>query len=339
MITIKALKRIIRYINPIMLIMIMLIAVGIFAASVSMSSSGDILKDTPSYTVVNKWYDKNGKKTVLNEFETDAEVTLHTKIPTDNYNDAKLIILTKDMQLNAHTNGKILYRSDDSKYACFGECFNIIDVSTLSENSEIYLQLIPKENMTGSISQTVYLTTQNDFLMHFLNENKVTVTGSFTVLLLLTVYAVWSIQQMIKRKGESIKHIYACCTIFLIIVIAVTKNNISAFLIGSSAVNYLALYSAYMLLPIPMLSCFSTVTSAKHRAIYILQCLTAAYSLLRIALFLAIPAPLSKAVFISHLLLIITIITMIVYTVQKIKLILKARLINTVNLNEANQKN
>ncbi|MFR5876308.1 MAG: hypothetical protein ACLUFN_07450 [Eubacterium sp.] len=307
--------------------MIILIAAGIFSASISLSDSGEIFKDNPSYTVVNKWYDKDNKKIALNEFITDTEMLLHTEIPADDYNDAKLIIKTKNLSLCAHTSGKILYRSNNSKYACFGECYNIIDVSDIKDGSKIYLQLIPKRNMTGSITETVYLTTQNDFLMHLLSENKLIITVTATAFLLLIIYSLWSIQQMLKTKRAAAKHIYACCAIFLLIVIAVTKTNLSFFIFGSSAVNYIAMYSAYMLLPIPLLSCYSSVSKTRHKSICILQLLTAAYSLLRLALFLMIPAPLSKAVFISHLLLIITIITITAYIIQSTKAAIKKRLL------------
>lgn len=306
--------------------MILLIAVGIFGTSLCLSDSTEIFSDSPSYTVVNKWYDKDNKKAALNEFETDTGAILHTEISASDYKDARLIIKTKNMQINAHTNGKILFKSNESKYACFGECFSIIDISELEDGSEIYLQLVPKNNMTGSISDSVYITTQNDFFMHFLSENKVKIIVSAAAFMLLIIYSLWSIQQMFKTKRAAAKHIYACCAVFLLLVITVTKSNLSAFIIGSSTVNYLALYIAYMLLPIPMLSCFTAASGTRHKLIYILQGLTAAYALLRIFLFITIPAPLSKAIFVSHLLLIITIIAIAVYAIQETKAVLQKRL-------------
>lgn len=306
--------------------MIILISVGIFSAALCVSGNSEIFRDNPSYTVVNKWYDKENKKISLNSFETDTELLLHTELPTGDYKDAKLIIKTENLSLSAHTNGKILFRSNESKYACFGECWNIIDVSDIQDGGRIYLQLIPKDNMTGSISETVYLTTQNDFLMHFLSENKMIAGIISLAFVLLILYTLWSVKKMLKAKRAAAKHIYACCTIFLLIVTAVTKTNLSFFILGSSAVNYLALYSAYMLLPIPILSCFTAASGTRHNSVYILQGLTAAYSLLRTALFLAIPAPLSKAVFISHLLLIASLLTIIIYTVQITKAALKRQL-------------
>jgi hypothetical protein len=305
--------------NIILLVIIMIVFIGIFCTALCAENSNDTFKDNPSYTVINKWYDNDGKKVNLNNFETDCQTTLYTEIIEKNCNNAKLIIKTNNLSINAHTNGKKLYNSDDSKYSGYGEYYNIIDISDVNDNGEIYLQLTPKDNLTGSISNDIYITTQNDFLMHLLSTNKIKIICISIVIMLLAIYDIWIIKRLfISRKGIG-KHIYLNLTIALLITIIATKSNLLYFIIQSNMINYICLYSGYMLLPTSLMLLYNSLLTKRKYEIILLQWISIGYFILRMLLFIIIPVAFEKGIIISHLLLCTVIITMIILSIKEFR--------------------
>jgi hypothetical protein len=300
----------------------MIIAVIFFSTALFMSDRSIALSDSPSYTILNIWYNSNDKKVLLNNFETTQRTVLHTEITSKNYNNAKLIIKTNNMLLDAHTNGKILYQSNDSKFANYGKCYNIIDISDVSDGGTIYLNLTPKENMVGSISSDIYITTQNDFLMHFISKNIAVILFILAGFIAIAVNGFFIIKRLLKSKNGFSKYIYICILTLLLITIFAAKSNILQFVIGSSEFNYQVLYNAYTLLPIPLLLLSTTITKTKCKTISIFEYIILIYSIFRNILYVTVCAPLSKALFISNFLFAISIVMIIVHftkTYKKVK--------------------
>lgn len=133
-------------------------------------SSGSFF-NSPSYVVVNRWYDDNEKRINLNEYVFKEDICFHTTIDSSKFKNPKLVVKIKNANLIARTNGKVLVDTRRNAISGYGAFYHIIDVSDVDEGV-VYMYLSPCKHKKGEIKNTVYLTTQNDFLYSFLTKSR-----------------------------------------------------------------------------------------------------------------------------------------------------------------------
>ncbi len=122
-----------------------------------------VLSNSPSYTVVNRWYDKDEKRINLNDYVLENDITLHTRVTESQFVNPKLVIKAKNMNIMARTNGRIILDTKRNFLSGYGSHYYFIDANDLDDGI-VYIHLSPKKITKGKIQGTVYLTTQNDFM-------------------------------------------------------------------------------------------------------------------------------------------------------------------------------
>lgn len=121
------------------------------------------IMNSPSYTVINRWYDNKEERINLNDYEIEKDITLHTVVTASQFVNSKLIIKAKNANIMARTNGRIILDTKKNFFSGFGTHYYFIDANNLDDGI-VYIHLSPKKLVKSKIQGTVYLTTQNDFM-------------------------------------------------------------------------------------------------------------------------------------------------------------------------------
>lgn len=119
--------------------------------------------NAPAYTVINRWYDNDNKRINLNDYSLKKDVTLHTTVTASQFVNPKLIIKAKNTNIMARTNGRIILDTKKNLLSGLGSHYYFIDANNLDDGM-VYIHLSPKKLLNAKIQDTVYLTTQNDFM-------------------------------------------------------------------------------------------------------------------------------------------------------------------------------
>lgn len=267
------------------------------------------------YEIVNKWYDKKGSKINISNMEIMSELTLHSKLHCHTYKSPKLIIQTINCDMEAFVAGKKLYQNTNSK---FGSTYNIIDISDVTDDENIYIRLSPNEKTNGKIGVNSYLTTNNDFLFSLLHSNKPTIIILCVLCFILFIYGLYTVRLLVTSKRKAARHLHACCIVFLTMIIILSSDALLQFFIGNSTICYAIKHISYTLLPVELIGLYQSAATQKEKAFYVESTLCIFYALLRAMLFVLFKAPLENGVIISHLILISIAVQMICYLIKNI---------------------
>lgn len=123
------------------------------------------LSNSPSYTVINRWYDNDDKRINLNDYTVEKDITLHTTVTASQFVNPKLIIKAKNLNIMARTNGRIILDNRNNFMSGLGSHYYFIDANDLDDGI-VYLHLSPEKFLKSKVQGTVYLTTQNDFMFN-----------------------------------------------------------------------------------------------------------------------------------------------------------------------------
>ncbi|MBQ7203037.1 MAG: hypothetical protein IJS03_03350 [Eubacterium sp.] len=276
-----------------------------------MGKSSDADRFTPksSHTVLTKWYDKNDR--VIKPLKTDflSSKTIHTMLEKTPPKNSVIIVKSENIKLTAYKRGKILYSTEDTGNRLSGERYTFIPADELKKGDTLYLNITPKQNVTGAIKSPVYLGFTNDFLFTVIVRSKADIavlSAIATGVLLLTSYAV------IKRKKKAV---YPLALLLNIALFVFVKSDLFQFIIGSSEMKAVFAFTSYSLLPVTFTAFGVRLTKRSKTAACFQVCITA-YTLLRLILFTACEVPIERGIIISHIILISGIL-LLLYLINK----------------------
>lgn len=279
-----------------------LLSLSIGCAVFIQSDDNNLLKPKPTYTVVNHWYDEDGRKVALNELECTRQTALHLDFETAPQPDSMLIIQAQHLGIKAYTSGKILYKSAPT----VGQQYYLIPLEGVGENGTVYLHLTPYEHLTGSVCGTVKLSTQNDWLMSLLQ-------GKRRYIYLLSAIAlgifILCISLFFRHEKKQYRLLYLLALLLLLLAHIFAKSGLLQCFIGSALTVHTVCYAAYMLLPIPLTAFFLPYLKRSGNGLLVLQGVTCLYTLLRLLLLLGFTVPLDRWLGLSHCLLAAAIIS------------------------------
>jgi hypothetical protein len=263
---------------------------------------------SPSYIVLNKWHGENGRRFDIINSELKKSATFHSKLPDLSCSQTKLIFKTENLRFMLYTNGKIIFSNTDKKLSGYGEQIHIIDISEFKRGSEIKLYISPINNLKSKISSDIILTSKSDFLFS-LSVKNIKILIICVLLLIASISAfIYGFIRLIQKNKAAPKNIYFSCCLIMICLTLLLKNDISVFIIRNPTIRYILPYTVYSQLGVFISSYLCSKLKMRSRLSNIISCIILAYSIFRIILFAVLLIPLSKAIIISHILLITSII-------------------------------
>lgn len=215
------------------IIIIFFLLVSLFLSIIAMiTCHQNTFTNKPAYTVVNRWYDNNERRINLNDYVITDDVTFHTTISASHFTAPKLIVKTKNANVFARTNGKVIVNTKVSFLSGYGTHYNIIDADDL-DSSQVYLRLSPCKGRKGKIKGTVYLTTQNDFQYSFLSKSLPVMAF---IILLFILFAVLFVKSL-KRRDDKLFFVSAC--LFFSAMYSLCKSCLIQFVSGNQPLIYI----------------------------------------------------------------------------------------------------
>ena len=282
----------------------LLILAGI---SVDFFSKGERISPAPSHIVLSKWQGENGRRKALGD-EIKSETLIKTtalKIPCA---QTQFVIKTDNLRFSLFTKGKIIYKNTDKRLSGYGNHIHIIDISDIKEGAPLYLFLSPVKGGKSKIEGDILLTSKNDYILNLLIKNKGFIAVLCTLFLVSIALFILGIIRLFSKKKTALRALFLSGCFAVLFTVLFMKNDVSQLFFGCDFARYLTLYSAYSLLSIFVSSYLCSALKIKSKDVIILNASIVFYTLLRAVLLLVFLIPLSNFVFISHLLLIISII-------------------------------
>lgn len=287
----------------------LLVLTGLFA---DFFIGAERLSPAPSHIVLSKWNGENNRRAEITFKEFKKEKLVHTKLGRIPFSQTKFIINTNNLRFSLFTKGKIIFKNTNKRYDGFGSHIHIIDISDIKPGSELYLFLSPVKGEKGRIESDIYLTATNDFLLELICKNKSIIMILILVFAAAFLLFIAGIFGLIKKKKTAPRAIFLSCCLVMFAIIILFKSDIKGFFINSGIVQHTALYSSYSLLGVFVSAFLCSALKINSRITDSLSVLIIAYSVLRVILFLAFLIPLSRLVFLSHILLLLSVITPII---------------------------
>ena len=269
-------------------------------------SSEERISPAPSHIVLSKWYGENGRRSALDEIE--SETLVKTAVLTIPCAQTQFVIKTDNLRFSLFTNGKIIYKNTDKKLSGYGKHIHIIDISDIKEGAELYLFLSPVKGENSKIEGDILLTSKNDLILNLLNQNKSVIAVLCAFILVVIALLILGIIRLLKKKKTAPRALFLSGCFAVLFTVLLMKNDVSQLFFCSDFSRYLTLYSAYSLLGVFISSFLCSALKLKSKAVNIINALITLYTLFRAVLFFAILLPLSDFIFISHLLLIISLV-------------------------------
>ena len=289
------------------MILICITALIISACTMKDSDDGERLGFSPSYSTANRWTEDGGRITDLSKLVLTKSRVYHLDFESAPPSGSKLIIKSENMGITAYIGGKMLYKAESD----FGTRYNIIPIDEISDGGALYLHLSPTSKMTGKITDTVRITTQNDFLFTLLRNRLPLISVLFLLILLLIAILVFTCVKLSKSERKYFKNGYLTAFLVLVIAFLLGSSDLLQIIIGSAVVRYVIKYTSLMLLPVPLAIYITALTKQKSKPFDLLQCIIVIYSLLRLLLFASFHVPLERGMTLTWIYILIEIFVIV----------------------------
>lgn len=289
----------------------------LFAIAVILSSISPLLFDnsekgafepSSSKIIISRWENKSKRRAdIVNKDLSKAE-SFETKLDGIPFSQTQIVIKTNNLRFTLSTKGKILFSNTDKRFSGYGKQIHIIDIRDLKSGAVLRLFAEPVKGENGRIENAVILTTKNDYLLDLVCSNaKVLALILILFSAFLFAFSVGTIN-ILKKKKSAPRMIYFSLCLLIADLLLLLNCDLSQFIIHSDTAKYIAFYSAYSLLGIFVSAFLCSVMKLKSKMINIFNISVIAYTVFRLILFFFFLVPLSSAVFISSVLLILSII-------------------------------
>jgi hypothetical protein len=270
------------------------------------------LNSEPAHIVLNKWTDKYDRKRSICFNEIEKSATFRTSLESLPSSRTKLIFKTENLRFMLYAKGKIIFDNTDKKLTGYGEQIHIIDISDIKKKSEIFLYLAPIKNTQSRINSDILLTSKNDFVLEILSRNIKEILLCLLLFFCFVFFLVSGLIKLIKKKKTAPKMLYFSCCLGLLFLIFFLKCEPFLMITSGNALGYILLYSAYNLCGVFISAFLCSLLMLKSRFINCFIAANMLYSISRAALFCFFLIPLSNALFISHFLMIMSVILPII---------------------------
>ncbi|MBQ9530953.1 MAG: hypothetical protein IJR70_02660 [Eubacterium sp.] len=271
-------------------------------------SSSEVLSPSPSHIVLTKWIGKNKRKTDIVFTDIEKQTLVQTKLKRIPFSQTKFIIKTNNLRFSLFTDGKIIFKNTDKKFSGYGKHIHIIDISDLKKNAQLYLLLSPVKNEKGRIENSIYLSSNNDFLLDLILKNQKAIFLFILIFIMVISSFIIGIIKLIKRDKSAPKMLYFSLFTAIIGIIVFSQNDISQFVFSNDITRYILQKSLYSLLGVFVSAFLCSVLKIRSKITIFLNALIIFYAVLRVILFFAFLIPFSDLSFISHILMILSII-------------------------------
>lgn len=268
--------------------------------------------NAPTYIVLNRWYDNNELPLNINK-RTDKEITYHTSLPKVKPIGAKLIIKTKNMKVNAYTNGKSLTEKSTNQYEGYGEQYTIISLDDMGKNKEIFLHLIPLTEKNSCICDSIYITTQNELFLNLLQKSASAIVIISICIILLVYCFIKGLKNIFKFKT----YLYTDLIIMDMIFITFYNSSLPFLTANNGTFAYIAKHIFAMTFPLFLSFFIKEIVKCKSIIFDIYEISICTFCLIRLVLFANYFIPLDKFNSINFVL--ITVLILITLLTEKTK--------------------
>lgn len=271
----------------------------------------------------NGWYfEKDGQKeSILSlpyifNFQNDDKVTFYNKIPEDLKEDMILCLESSHQMVRAFINQKQVYEYGISQKSVFdkpsGNTWIMIEIPKSAAGQEVSITLstllfnrckLNKMTLGSKSATIIYLLTKNFGIILFC---------SFTFLLAV-IFMIAAI--VLKKRSINCNHsayLYLGVFVFLASVWTLTDSWVLQFIVGNMASVFLLSFISFMLFPIPILLFVKESCSVGKRLLSALCLCYIIHFFVALCLFLLDFAELFQLLFITHFLILISIVSIVV---------------------------
>ncbi|MBE6720592.1 MAG: hypothetical protein E7571_08090, partial [Ruminococcaceae bacterium] len=206
------------------------------AALVSLGGDDDVkISSKPAHAVLSHWYRDNGRRFKKLYYPVDKEITVSTKVKESCKNRC-VIIHSENLAVTLYTKGKVLYSTKDGGKSLYGNRTTVIDVSDISSSKELFLRLTPVTKGSCRITEPIYLTTNNDYIVTMLSRERATLTAATAM---LAAIIICLIAAAVKRNKKFSPFVYTACFMALCLVNVFCRSEVSQLLIGKNIARYM----------------------------------------------------------------------------------------------------
>lgn len=268
----------------------------------------------PSHIVFNRWYDSNNVPYNINK-EIEKEITYHAALPKQRPNGAKMIIKTQNALLSAYTSGKLLTAKNENKYNGYGEKYTIINLDDMGKNREISIHLTPLTEDDSLVCDSIYITTQNEFLFSLLQKAVIPIMAILISAILIVYFLIQGIKNIFSFK----KYFYTALLILDILLITFYHSTLPFLLADNGTFAYMAKYLSAMLFPMLLSLLIKETLKCKSIVFSIYETSVCTYGIIRLLIFACSPSPLNEYNYINFVLLSVLILITILHEKERSK--------------------
>ncbi|MEG0835351.1 MAG: GGDEF domain-containing protein [Christensenellaceae bacterium] len=246
----------------------------------------------------------------------DKAVRISKTLPAKMTHDSVINIETNHQTLRAFIEDKLIYEHGFHTQTSFGKMFgtvqHMINVPRQEQGKTISLELGTTYADQAVVINPIKISSEGSMILSLIRKDLGSITFFFLIFVLGLVLLIAAWVLIGGHKDVNIKS-FVYLGIFAIIsaIWVITDTNALQFFMGNKAIGYILSFCTFMIMPIPFLLYIKQIC-VQHKKIFdILSFLFVGIFFLNILLYILNLADLTQTIFLTHALLMVSIISVL----------------------------